>query len=157
MGTRLYPCTKDPANLEKLCNVESGSYQRLRMLEEMTANFRTLQYEMFHEDCECWIKSEHDQEFDYELWRICDDNEDLSRLNGFLLSGWGKVERLWLPDNVKFEGSIGGTDDPDESVNLIHASDMGAYWRTLGKHPYDPETPGQVARLWHLCEGVSWH
>jgi len=117
------------------------------MLEEMTADYKTKYSERF----------EHDQEFDYELWKICDGNEDLSRLHGFLLSGWGKVERLWLPDNVKFEGSIGGTDDPDESVHLIHASDMGAYWRTLGKHPYDPETPGQVERLWHLCEGVSWH
>ena len=156
MGTRLYPCTKTPANLEKLCFVERGSYQRLQMLEEMTANFRTLQQEMFYEDCNCWIKSDQDQEFDYELWKICDGNEDLSRLNGFLMSGWGKVNHFWLPDHVKCEGAVGGTDDPDESINLIHASDMGGYWRTLGKHPYDPDAE-DVARLWQLCEGVCWH
>ena len=146
MGTRLHPRTKNPANLEKLCNVERGSYQRLRMLEEMTADYQAKYHDRFL----------NDQEFDYELWKICDGNEDLSRLNGFLMSGWGKVNHFWLPDHVKCEGAVGGTDDPDESINLIHASDMGGYWRTLGKHPYDPEMQGQVDRLWQLCEGVYW-
>ena len=147
MGTRLYPCTKNPANLGKLCNVERGSYHRLRMLEEMTADYKTKYSE----------RLERDQEFDYELWKICDGNADLSRLSGFLMSGWGKVNHLWLPDHVKCEGAVGGTDDPEESVILIHNSDMGAYWRTLGKHPYDPESQSQVDRLWQLCEGVCWH
>ena len=146
MGTRLYPCTKDPANLEKLCDVERGSYQRLQMLEEMTADYKTKYSE----------RSEHDQEFDYELWKICNGNEDLSRLSAFLTFGWGKVNHYWLPDHVKCEGAVGGTDDPDQSFYLVHASDMGSYWHTSGKHPYNPDAE-DAARLWQLCEGVCWH
>jgi len=148
MGTRLHPCTKDPANLEKLCNVERGSYQRLRMLEEMTADYKTKYSE----------RLEHDQEFDYELWKICDGNEDLSRLSGFLTSGWGRIDHCWLPEDVRpiFTGPSGGTDNSYEGLNLIHASDMGAWWRTTNKYPYAKDDRDTLERLWELCEGVYW-
>ena len=148
MGIRLYPRTDNPVSLERLCNVERGSYQRLQMLEEMTADYKTK-----HSD-----KSEDDQEFDYELWKICDGNEDLSRLGGFILSGWGKIERYWLPKEVgaMFDGPSGATDERYESLHLIHATSMGAYWRTVNKYPY-ADDEDQLERLWELCEGVCWH
>ena len=148
MGTRLYPRTDNPDTLEKLCNVEMGSYQRLRMLEEMTADYKTK-----HSD-----RSENDQEFRYELWKICEGNEDLNRLSGFILNGWGRIERCFLPEEVNavFKGPCGATDERYESLRLIHASDMGAIWRTVNKYPY-ADDEDQVERLWELCEGVCWH
>ena len=121
------------------------------MLEEMIADYKTKRTGSDR-------SFEDDQDFDYELWKICDGNEDLSRLHGFILSGWGKVDYHWLPKEVgaMFDGPCGATDDQHESLNLIHASSMGTYWRTANKYPY-ADDEDQLERLLELCEGVCWH
>lgn len=77
MATRLYPKTADTNKLEKLAGVSAGTRTRLATVQ---AKFHVPNNATFHE---------HQDAYEQMLIEL-EQDEQLSKLDNFILFGWGK-------------------------------------------------------------------
>ena len=139
MGTRLYPCTENPAVLEKLACVPTGTMRRLRSVKAQFITTRKgVRYYLVAGKSELVaVRNHSDME---EVWEAdfqavyADDH--LSALDNFLSNGWGKFS----PDASDFLVSLGHKDE-------------GGDWMSYAGHLDNPEHIGTLLSLTRIRKG----
>ena len=99
MGTRLYPCTDNTANLTQLINVHEDTFDRLKYIEA--------QY-----------KEEYPDDWYAHFYEHIEGDADLEKANHFELFGWGKFALLRDPEGNYIE-EYGDTFDIDFALKLF--------------------------------------
>ncbi len=127
MGVRLYPNTKNPANLEKLAGVNPGTYEALMALKK----------DCGVDDPDNPPKDYRETESRYETFfnRMTAPGwgtHNVYELHGFLLYGWGKFS-----DRSGIAPGYAGSLDDRELIQRLFVEN------------------GIFADL-DLCEGVHW-
>ena len=102
MGTRLYPCTDNTANLTQLINVHEDTFDRLKYIEA--------QY-----------KEEYPDDWYAHFYEHIEGDADLVKGNHFKLHGWGKFSLSKDPKGNYIE-EYGDTSDPDFSLKLFDSA-----------------------------------
>lgn len=97
MGTRLYPCTNDPAVLARLAGVSQEAPEILKVLR---AAERAL--------AERPDESLEDVDIGYAFYQLTSEHE-VGRFESFQLFGWGKFDLSLLPSDQRV---CGHTHDP---------------------------------------------
>lgn len=139
MGTRLYPRTENPAVLEKLACVPTGTMRRLRSAKaQLITTRKGVRYYLVAGKSELVaVRNHSDME---EVWDAdfqavyADDN--LSALDNFLSYGWGKFS----PDASDFLVSIGHKDE-------------GGDWMSYTGNLDNPEHIGTLLSLMRIRKG----
>ena len=126
MGTRLYPCTDNTANLEVLINVPQDTFDRLKYIEA--------QY-----------KEEHPDDWNPYFYEHIEGDEALEKANQFNLHGWGKFDFLKDPRSGLVIEEYGETSDIDFGSELFDTATN----KELSNHL----SPEQVFRL---SSGFRW-
>ena len=126
MGTRLYPCTDNTANLEVLINVPQDTFDRLKYIEA--------QY-----------KEEHPDDWYPYFYEHIKGDEALEKANQFNLHGWGKFDFLKDPRSGLVIEEYGETSDIDFGSELFDTATN----KELSNHL----SPEQVFRL---SSGFRW-
>ena len=102
MGTRLYPCTDNTANLTQLINVHEDTFDRLK-----------------------YIKAQYQEEYPDDwyahFYEHIEGDADLEKANHFELFGWGKFALLRDPEGNYIE-EYGDTFDPDFALKLFNSA-----------------------------------
>ena len=110
MGTRLYPCTDNTANLTQLINVHEDTFDRLKYIKA--------QY-----------KEEYPDDWYAHFYEHIEGDMDLEKANQFELFGWGKFALLRDPEGNYIE-EYGDTFDPDFALKLFNS----ATYKELSDH-----------------------
>lgn len=134
MGTRLYPNTKNPATLEKLAGVPAGTFKLYQELEDERKQFKDelqSRFDQGHDRDELFRSNEN---FEEKMWNRKQENPDVSRLDHFIMYGWGKIQ---------FEGGCSG-----EHTDLYHV-DQVLFWQGVGSDELNGVTLEEL-------EGVYW-
>jgi hypothetical protein len=100
MGTRLYPCTDNTANLTQLINVHEDTFDRLKYIEA--------QY-----------KEEYPDDWYAHFYEHIEGDADLEKANHFNLHGWGKFAFLKDPRSGLVIEEYGETSDIDFGLELF--------------------------------------
>lgn len=165
MGVRMYPITDDPAKLEKLCRVNTGTADKLRRLSE-SEEFRA-RGEDYRDACQ-------------RRERLLDafhEDEDLWVYHNFLSRGWGKFfDESWMAleewhraRGLAIDSDAGECRDPDACAATLAPLFLNGdgvarrFMEGLGVQPpsrynvVGHETALDLARLmFSLAEGVKW-
>ena len=99
MGTRLYPCTDNTANLTQLINVHEDTFDRLKYIKA--------QY-----------KEEYPDDWYAHFYEHIEGDMDLEKANQFELFGWGKFTLSRDPEGNYIE-EYGDTFDIDFGLELF--------------------------------------
>ena len=102
MGTRLYPCTDNTANLTQLINVHEDTFDRLKYIKA--------QY-----------KEEYPDDWYAHFYEHIEGDMDLEKANHFELFGWGKFALLRDPEGNYIE-EYGDTFDIDFALKLFDSA-----------------------------------
>lgn len=165
MGVRMYPITDDPAKLEKLCRVNTGTADKLRRLSE-SEEFRA-RGEDYRDACQ-------------RRERLLDafhEDEDLWVYHNFLSRGWGKffdeswaaLEEWHRQRGTEIDPDAGECRDPEACAATLaplfkNGDEVASrFMESLGVQPpsrynvVDHETALDLARqVFSLAEGVKW-
>ena len=126
MGTRLYPCTDNTANLEVLINVPQDTFDRLKYIKA--------QYQ-----------EEYPDDWHGHFYDHIEGDEDLEKANNFEVHGWGKFAFLKDPRSGLVIEEYGETSDIDFGSELFDTATN----KELSNHL----SPEQVFRL---SSGFRW-
>ena len=102
MGTRLYPCTDNTANLSVLIDVHPNTFDCLKYIE---AQYR----------------EEHPDDWYPYFYEHIEGDKDLEKGNQFNLHGWGKFSLLKDPKGNYIE-EYGDTSDPNFALKLFNSA-----------------------------------
>jgi hypothetical protein len=156
MGISLYLRTENPAVLEKLAGVEAGTHYRLRRTKAslITTRKGVRYYHVEGKGELVAVRDFNDMETLWQHeWDAVSNDGQLSRMNGFLLCGWGKVNWLaadYLKRNnlEQCEGGmecVGGLDDPEQVAHMLFNQDVDIY------------APGGDMAKAFVCVGNPWN
>ena len=126
MGTRLYPCTDNTANLEVLINVPQDTFDRLKYIKA--------QYQ-----------EEYPDDWHGHFYDHIEGDADLEKANNFEVHGWGKFDFLKDPRSGLTIEEYGDTFDFDFALELFDTATN----KELSNHL----SPEQVFRL---SSGFRW-
>ncbi len=105
MGIRLYPNTKNVANLEILAGVPAGTAQKLTEIEARHPNRHGVNnwsaVEAFYD--ELYLK----------------ENSDVNAYQHFLLNGWGKFDHCGIVDS--FDVECCGSENDAQKIRMLFA------------------------------------
>jgi hypothetical protein len=139
MGTRLYPRTENPAVLEKLACVPTGTMRRLRSAKaQLISTRKGVRYYLVAGKSQLVaVRNPSDME---EVWdaefQVVYADDNLSALDHFLSYGWGKLSR----------------DASDFLVSLGH-KDEGGDWMSYAGNLDNPEHIGTLLSLTRIRKG----
>ena len=119
MGTRLFPCTDNTANLSVLIDVHPNTFDCLKYIE---AQYR----------------EEHPDDWYPYFYEHIEGDKDLEKGNHFKLHGWGKFSLSKDPKGNYIE-EYGDTFDPDFALKLFDSANN----KELSNHL----SPEQVVQL----------
>ena len=102
MGTRLYPCTDNTANLSVLIDVHPNTFDCLKYIE---AQYR----------------EEHPDDWYPYFYEHIEGDKDLEKGNQFNLHGWGKFSLLKDPKGNYIE-EYGDTSNPNFALKLFNSA-----------------------------------
>ena len=130
MGTRLYPRTENPAVLEKLAGVPTGTMRRLRSAKaQLITTRKGVRYYLVAGKSQLVaVRNHSDME---EVWEAdfqavyADDN--LSALDNLLSDGWGKFSS----EASHFLVSIGHKDEGGDGMSYVGDLDNPEHIGTL--------------------------
>jgi hypothetical protein len=113
MATRLYPNTKSKTKVELLAGVRPGTYDRLKALV-------TFFNENYPENYEPLDLTNQSEERSYILHSMKQCDFEISKLDDFLLYGWGRVDfgGLILPEDQQ---ACGGTTSLEDCRYIFKA------------------------------------
>ena len=126
MGTRLYPCTDNTANLEVLINVPQDTFDRLKYIKA--------QYQ--EENPDDW----HAYFYDH-----IEGDTDLEKANNFEVHGWGKFDFLKDPRSGLVIEEYGETSDIDFALELFDTATNKELSNHLAPH-----------QVYLLSSGFRW-
>jgi hypothetical protein len=112
VGVRLHPITENPAVLEKLARVPSGTMRRLNSLKAVKVCTRKgVDYYLVAGVSHLMPRRDfNDSEQIWEAeWKATQSDPDVTRLDSFLMEGWGKMRSV---PTATFR-SLGMLDDQD--------------------------------------------
>lgn len=130
MGVRLYPITDNPAVLEKLAQVPAGTMRRLNSLKAVKVCTRKgVDYYLVAGVSHLMPRRDfNDSEEIWEAeWKATRSDPNASRLDSFLMEGWGKMrtvptaamERLGMLDDQGDLTNCGELKEPDKIAELL--------------------------------------
>lgn len=142
MGTRLYPCTENTANLERLARVSPGTTKLIPLKNELKQYFLKLRdgVSVTEEDGTEWPV-----DAEYEFHSMF-SGSDIDQYETFDLFGWGKFDLDLIPAGV--DRVSGSTTDPKVMRQLL----LTSCWDDL---PYKPGDPS-LEEVIQLSEGFCW-
>ena len=114
MGTRLYPCTDNTANLTQLINVHPNTFDSLKYIKA--------QYQ-----------EEHPNDWYAHFRDHIEGDKDLEKANQFELFGWGKFALLKDPEGNYIE-EYGDTFDIDFALELFDTTTYKELSNHLAPH-----------------------
>ena len=126
MGTRLFPCTDNTANLSVLIDVHPNTFDCLKYIE---AQYR----------------EEHPDDWYPHFYKHIEGDKDLEKGNQFNLHGWGKFAFLKDPRSGLVIEEYGDTFDIDFALELFDTATN----KELSSH-LSPE------QVFQLSSGLRW-
>ena len=138
MGTRLYPRSSDPSELEKLINVPEGTYARLKDLQ--SAFDRTFGLTESYEPSFVKNPEANGEDVEYLFWQIINADLNLSKRDNFLTSGWEKFRQR------ESDECVGQIEPGGDAQHMLGSALNGKYF---SGHMAPKETV-------ELAGGLSW-